>query len=163
MPKQSSILYTVFSIKEKNTKYEIRNTRYKKSAGFGLIEIILSVVLIIAIATGLFATAGTFLIRRKSDLQAIAAKIASKDIEYLRNLSFASLPGTTTPGPNGCPQPPITSDPDLVKLPDGKCSRTITNYTGDTNIKQITITIRWQENNISKNLVMDTLIYANGL
>ena len=137
MPKQSSILYTVFSIKEKNTKYEIRNTRYKKSAGFGLIEIILSVVLIIAIATGLFATAGTFLIRRKSDLQAIAAKIASKDIENLRAATFSSLPA---PGTYSC----VITDSDLSNLPNCCGDRTITNYTGDTNIKQITITIRWQ-------------------
>lgn len=128
----------------------------KAKEGFGLIEIILSVVLIIAIATGLFTTAGTFLIRRKSDLQAIAAKIASKDIENLRGTPFSSLPA---PGAYSC----AITDSDLSKLPASCGDRTITNYTGDPDIKQVTITIRWQEKGIAKSLVMDTLIYANGL
>lgn len=123
-------------------------------AGFGLIEIILSVVLIIAIVTALFASSGTFFIRRSSDLQSIAAKIASKDIENLRGISFSSLPTTAT-----C----SIIDSDLTKLPNSCGDRTITNYTDDSNIKQVTITIRWQEKGIAKNLVMDTLIYANGL
>ncbi len=127
----------------------------KSKEGFGLIEILLSVVLIIAIVTALFSSSGTFLIRRSSDLQAIAAKIASKDIENLRGTSFFSLPSSGI-----C----TISDSDFSKMPSGACGdRTITNYTGDTNIKQVTITIRWTEKGISKSYVMDTLIYANGL
>lgn len=167
MPKRSSILYTVFSIKEKNTKYppkarlarggKILDTRYKKSEGFGLIEILLSVVLIIAIVTALFASSGTFLIRRGSDLQSIASKIASKDIESLRDQSFSSLPAA---GTYTC----VIVDTDLSNLGAGACGdRTVSNYTGDANIKQITVTIRWQQSGKSKSLVMDTLIYTNGL
>lgn len=130
------------------------STLLRAKEGFGLIEIILSVVLIIAIVTALFALSGTFFIRRSSDLQSIAAKIASKDIENLRAATFSSLPASAT-----C----SITDSDLSKLPSGCGDRTITDYTDDPNIKQVTITIRWQEKSIAKSLVMDTLIYANGL
>lgn len=135
----------------------ITNHWRRRRAGFGLIEILLSVVLIIAIVTALFASSGTFLIRRGSDLQSIASKIASKDIETLRGQSFSSLPAA---GTYTC----VIVDTDLSKLGSGACGdRTVANYTGDANIKQITVTIRWQQSGKSKSLVMDTLIYTNGL
>ena len=56
MPTRSSILYKVFCIKEfvgKNTRYLILNTRYRKSKGFSLIELLVVITIIaILIAAG---------------------------------------------------------------------------------------------------------------
>ncbi|HCS78985.1 TPA: hypothetical protein DIV55_04555 [Patescibacteria group bacterium] len=139
-------------------------TRNNVHGGFTLVEILLSLFFIIAIVTILFSTSGSLLTRRRSDQQSIAAKVATKDIEYLRGLAFASLPATSPPGPSGCLQLGGSTDPDLTKLRDGKCARTITNYEGNAIIKQTTVTVYWDnDNGVEQQLKMDTLIYESGL
>ena len=140
-------------------------TRNNVHGGFTLVEILLSLFFIIAIVTILFSTSGSLLTRRRSDQQSIAAKVATKDIEYLRGLAFASLPATSPPGPSGCLQLGGSTDPDLTKLRDGKCARTITDYAPpSTIIKQTTVTVYWDnDNGVEQQLKMDTLIYESGL
>lgn len=120
--------------------------------GFSLLEIILSLFLIIAIGFLLFSVSGTLFTTRSSRLQQVASKIATKDIENLRNTQFASLPAS---GP--------FTDADLAKLPQSSASRIITDYSGNPKIKHVTLTINWVDKNVSKNLTTDTLIYENGL
>lgn len=90
--------------------------------------------------------------RHASNLQGIAAKIASKEIEKLRNTDFATLPSSGS-----------FTDPDLPKLPSGAAVRTIANYQSSTQIKQATITVTWQVNGANRQVFMDTLIYQNGI
>ena len=127
--------------------------RYKLCVrGFSLIEIVLALFLVMALLSILFTSTGTYIHSRNSNLQSIAAKIASREIENLRNTDFGSLPGTSS-----------FSDSDLTKLPSGTTNRTVSNYQSDVDIKQITVIIGWTEKGVAKQLVMDTLISRNGL
>ncbi|EKD62558.1 MAG: hypothetical protein ACD_52C00128G0001, partial [uncultured bacterium] len=81
------------------------------------------------------------------------SKIATKQIENLRNTDFASLPGSGN-----------FADSDLSQLPQGTATRTITDYQPpSTEIKDVLITVAWVENDAPKQVQMETLIYKNGL
>ncbi len=123
---------------------------------FTLIEVLLSVFFLIAMVTILLSASGTLLHTRKSNLETIAAKIATKQIENLRNTDFDSLPGSGT-----------FSDTELPQLPQGVANRAITNATIDSqvepDVKDVSITITWTENGIPKQFKTETLIYKYGL
>ena len=55
------------------------------------------------------------------------------------------------------------SDSDLSKLPSGVGTRTLSNYQSSTDIKQVTVTVTWQQNNNQKKIDLATLIYRNGI
>lgn len=130
-----------------------------RSPAFSLIEVLLSMFLILALVTILFAASGTYRHSRNSQLQTIATKIASREIENLRKTAFASLPGTGA----------ITGDPDLPNLPSGTAERTVANYppncspTCSPDIKQITVTVNWTEGGVARTISQDTIISKNGL
>ena len=130
------------------------------NSGFALIEILLALILILVIIAILFSASGTFLTTRRSNLQTIAAKIASCEIEQLRNTAFASIAtGTDVDISTPCNQ-------DISKLPAPKSAkRTITDYgsPADPDIKQVNIRVTWTENNASREIKMETLIAENGL
>jgi len=148
-------------------KFPVSSLKFKvPKEGFTLVEILLSLFFIIAIVTILFSTSGSLLTRRQSDLQSIAAKIATKEIERLRSVPFTNFQNGTE-GNFNCGN---NGDPDLTKLRAGCLARIVTDY-GDgppinssTKIVQVTVEVRWNnDNNVQKNLRMDTLIYESGL
>lgn len=128
-----------------------------RKGGFTLIEVLLFLLVVLALVTILLSSAGSLTKTRSANLESIAAKIASCEIEGLRKLAFASLPGS---GSVGAP-----CDADLSKLPAGSATRTVAGYGSppDPDIKQITISVTWTEKGIAKNVKMDTLIYKYGL
>ncbi|OGE04309.1 hypothetical protein A3I53_00960 [Candidatus Curtissbacteria bacterium RIFCSPLOWO2_02_FULL_40_13b] len=128
--------------------------------GFTLVEILLSIFLILAIVSILFATSGTFVSSRKSSLQGVATKIASREIENLRNTAFASLPNC--PSPTGC-NITVAEEPDLSKLPSSSATKTIDDYESSNKIKLVTINVNWTENAATQNIKLETLISENGL
>src|SRR3990167_11395202 len=71
------------------TRYPLPTTN---SPGFSYIEILLSLFLIIALIAILLTTSTTYIHSRRTNLQTIATKMASCEIERLRKLAFASLP-----------------------------------------------------------------------
>ena len=125
--------------------------------GFTLIEIVLSLLLILAILTVFFAGSGTYTASRGTNLAGIATKIATRQIETLRKVDYASLP--SCPSPTGC----NISDSDLVKLPSGSAKQFIDTYESSTDIKQVTVVVDWVVSGANKNIKLDTLIYKNGL
>lgn len=135
-----------------NSDKKTTNHKHKRS-GFTLIEILIIVFIIAILGTILLTTSGTLSQRHNSNLQSRAAKVASKEIERLRNLNFASLPGTGS----------VTGDPDLSKLPSGTALRTVTNYQGSSQIKQVNVTVTWQVNGNDRQISMETLIYQYGI
>ena len=133
------------------TVYELR-TQYCKPAGFTLIEIVISLFIIIAIITILLTTSSVQLASRGSNLQGVAVKIASRQIETLRKTDFSLLPQS---GP--------FADPDLAKLPQSSAQRTIGDYQSDEDIKVVTIQVTWVVGGAAKETKLETLIYKNGL
>ncbi len=148
----SSQLIVHRSAKKTVNREPVTVNRRQRRLGFTLIEILLSLFLIMALAAMLFSSSATLVQSRSTNLQSQATKIASKDIECLRNTTFNSLPGTCT-----------FAQADLNKLPQANATRTISNYQSSTKIKQVSEVITWQENNNPRQIKMDTLIYEYGL
>ncbi len=125
----------------------------QKTGGFSLIEIVLSMFVILAIVSILFTVSATYNVSRKSSLQGIAADIADRQIETLRNTAYTSISlGTSS-----------FTDSNLTKLPGGTTNQTVTTYQSSLDIKQVSILISWTESGIAKSFSMDTLIYKNGI
>lgn len=135
----------------------------KKSEGFSLVEILLALFFAAALGTILLTSTGTLSTGYRSNLQSLATKIASKDIENLRKLDFAQLPFDTG---QTCLQDYAT---DLAKLPNPCHKRSVSNFQNDADIKLITATITWYESGAQECALstcvikMTTLIYKNGL
>lgn len=125
----------------------------KKQPGFSLVEVLLFMLLALAMATILITSLGGLSKTRGVNLEATASQIASREIENLKNTPFTSLPSSGA-----------ILDPDREKLSsDATATRTVANYQGNTNIKQITITVDWTEKGVSKQIAMVTLIYEYGI
>lgn len=133
-------------------RFGFKVSSLKFATAFTLVEILITVFIILVLGIILLTTSGTLTQRHSSNLQSIAAKVASKEIERLRDIDYASLP---TSGP--------VSDSDLSKLPTGAATRTITNYQSSTVIKQVSVTVTWEINGANRQVSMDTLIYQNGI
>lgn len=145
--------------KRETTNYKLPAINCK-SAGFTLVEILLSLFLILAIVSILLATSGTFVSSRKASLQSIATKIASCEIEQLRKTAFANI----TTGDDVDIGAPCNED--LFKLPvPSSAKRTIADYgtPPDPDIKQVAIRVTWTENNAFQEIKLETLISENGL
>ncbi|KKT45964.1 MAG: hypothetical protein UW37_C0036G0009 [Candidatus Gottesmanbacteria bacterium GW2011_GWA2_44_17] len=125
-------------------------------SGFALIEIVLSTFLILIFVSIVLSASGTFIATRKSNLAYIAAKIASRHLEFLRKSTWTEItalpPGTVS-----------ISDPDLAKLPTSAATRSIGNYQTSSRIKQVIMKITWKENNANRELKMVSLFTENGM
>ena len=120
--------------------------------GFSLIELLIALFFIAALTTILLTASGTLFTTRRGKLQTTAARIASKDIEYLRNLTFTSLPIGVT----NC------AYPELANLPNSTCTRTISDY-GNLEILKVKVRVTWNNEDVLDNVTIDTLISRNGL
>ena len=152
-----------------NSKWSIENGKQKPihhlpftihhrlwRPGFTLIEILLALLIIIAMLAIFFTTSSTYVSSRSTNLQSIASKIASCEIEQLRKTDYSTLVNGTTNIQTPC-------DQDLPKLPQRQATRTLTDYSGNNKIKQAIILITWVDNSANKNIRMETLIYEFGL
>lgn len=129
--------------------------RYTVRPGFTLVEILVSLLIIIAIIVVLFATTGTLSSSRGSNLQTVAAKIASRQVETLRKTDYSSLPNC----PSGC----SFADSDIAQLPSGTATQTLATYGGSADMKLVTIQVNWTMQGAPRQLKIDTLIYKDGI
>ncbi len=125
---------------------------HQQRPGFMFIDLLLTLLFATTLIMLLLVTATTLTQTFKTNLQSIATRIATKKIEDLRKTSYASLPT------NG-----YFSDPDLIKLPSGSANLTMVNYQSSVDIKQATITVNWIQNEAPKQIIINTLIYKNGI
>ena len=85
-------------------------------------------------------------------MQSVASRIATTEIENLRKTDYAFLPSSGA-----------FTDPDLAKLTSASASLTISDYQASADIKQATVTINWIQNGSPRQVILDTLIYKNGI
>src|SRR3990167_3024907 len=126
--------------------------------GFSYVEILLSMFLILAFIAILLTTSTVYIHSRRTNLQTMATKMASCEVERLRKLPFSQLP--TLDG-----QFDATCTADLSKLPAGTTLRLIAGYGSPANpkIKQITTAVNWTEKGLAQQIKLETLISENGL
>ena len=94
----------------------------------------------------------------KSKHMSLAKEIASKQIEGKRNISYENLVNDTT----------AISDSNISLLPNGSgtvvvedCDPTI--CTNSENIKKVTVTVLWKDNNKNQSIILNTLIGEGGV
>lgn len=124
--------------------------------GFSYVEILLSLFLILALVAILLTTSATYIHSRRTNLQTIATKMASCEIERLRKLAFSQLPAVDGQFDAACTA-------DLSKLPSSSTLRTITDYGGNSKIEQVTVQVNWTEKGNAQQIKLETLISENGL
>ena len=138
------------------TKKVVRCRRLRP--GFSYVEILLSMFLILALVAILLTTSTVYIHSRRTNLQTIATKMASCEIERLRKLNFTSV--------NSLP-PSDTFDAsctnDLPKLPAGTTVRLVADFSSNPKIKQITTAVSWTEKGLAQQIKLETLISENGL
>ena len=134
-------------------------TIHRKAPGFSYVEILLSLFLILALVAILLTTSATYIHSRRTNLQTIATKMASCEIERLRKLAFASLPA------NGTGAIDASCTANLSKLPAGTTTRLVADFGSPANpkIKQITVAVNWTEKGNAQQIKLETLISENGL
>jgi prepilin-type N-terminal cleavage/methylation domain-containing protein len=98
-------------------------------SGFSLMEVIITIFIIGALAAIFAAALNLARLTRDSKFQDIALRVASQQLESERALGYAS----TTSG--------SFSDPLLALLPAGTATTTISAYNAKT--KQVTVTVTW--------------------
>lgn len=94
----------------------------------------------------------------KSRHLSLAREIASKQIEDKRNISFANLVNDSA----------AVSDPRINLLPDGSGTVTVEDCssqicTRSENVKQVSVTVSWKDNNKNVTITLKTLIGEGGL
>ena len=156
------------SSRTENKKHKTRNNSRKFQAsgfkfqvlkeGFSYIEILLSMFLILALVAILLTTSTTYIHSRRTNLQTIATKMASCEIERLRKLNFTSV--SSLP-PSDTFDASCTND--LSKLPTGTTVRLVADFSSNPKIKQITTAVSWTEKGLAQQIKLETLISENGL
>ena len=157
MPRASRTFDNLHLTFDRIVKCQVSSVKCSRRQGFTLIEVVLSIFIILAIVTILLIASGSYTTSRGSNLQGIAGKIASREMENLRNTAYASLP--VCPSPDGC----TFTDSDLSKLPSSSAKRFVDTYQSSADMKLVTIQIDWTVNGAAKQSKINTLIYKNGL
>ena len=102
MPSRSRILYKVFCIREfveKNTRYLILNTRYRKSKGFTLIELLVVITLFGIVSTLITASYTTF---ERNQRIRNATQTLKNDLRLVQNKALAGDKGVSNVPGSDC-------------------------------------------------------------
>jgi len=120
--------------------------------GFTIIETTIALLLIIVTVTIFGVALSSLPLTKTARNQNIAYHIAAKKMEELRDTQFASLPAGSS-----------FTDPVLLNLNGAQASFTLEDYQGSSQIKTATVTVQWQEESRTRDVVLETLISDKGL
>ena len=129
-------------------------SKYSASGGFTLIEIVISIVLLSLVFLMYQTMLDTVRFTDRARFDDIGLSIAVEQMEIYRAMDFNLLPDA----------PVSVSDPDLVKLPDGSGTVTVTDYgSADSGIKQVLVEIEWDDKGASRVVSLDSLVTNGGV
>lgn len=130
----------------------------EKENGFSLIESLLIVVIIGSVVFLIASLPNAMMLIGKSRHLSLAREIAAKQIEDKRTINYSNLVNDNSP----------IADPRLSLLPEGDgtvevedCDPSI--CTQGENIKQVMVTVRWQDNNKLQTITLKTMIGEGGI
>jgi hypothetical protein len=126
-------------------------THNKNQVGISLIEVVVSIFMIFVLVVFYASALNTVALNRKLRYENLAYHIANKQMETLRNTSYNSLP------PNG-----VIVDTQLSQIPSGAGSFTVTDYPGYSGVKEIVVTVTWNDG-INKQTELKTLAGLAGI
>ena len=155
--------------KQTSQTSELRSQIWRRRRpGFSLVEMIVTIFLIAIISTILITSTNSLHTRRRTDLSALAGKIASSELERVRNLEFSSI----APYSNRDCSSEFIQSSSPTYLPNCQISQTVycyplagadPNCIPNPNVKQVSITIQLKYHNKTKTAVVETLISSGGL
>ena len=125
---------------------------FKSRRGFTLVELVVALGLIAITLFCYFAVLKTVTLTRFAKHQALAYQVAVKKIEELKAVPFGSLPVTGS-----------FTDSALTALPQAQANLTVTDHGGSASVKEITVTISWQESVGAKNIQLKTMLTNGGI
>lgn len=132
--------------------------KVKLESGFSLIESLLVTVMVGVIVVLMANLPNAMNLVNKSKHSSLAREIASKQIEDKRTIQYANLVNDNSP----------IVDSRLVLLPEGSgvvivedCDPLI--CTNGEQIKQVTTTVNWKDNNKPQTVTLKTMIGEEGL
>ncbi len=88
---------------------------------------------------------------KKARRQNIAYHVANKQMESLRSTPYASLPSSGS-----------IVDSLLTQIPSGAGSYTVANYPGYTGVKEIVVTVTWNDG-LARSVVLKSLAGTGGI
>lgn len=130
----------------------------KNQQGVSLVELLLVIVVIASVVLLLSNIPNALSLINKSKHSSLAREIAAKQIEDKRVIKYANLVNDSSP----------ILDSRLNLLPQGNGTVTVEDCdpkicTNGEHVKQITITVSWQDNNKSQTVTLKTMISEGGL
>jgi len=123
----------------------------KKQQGTSVIEVVVSLFMVSVLLVFYVSALGTVAMSRKLRNENYAYHVANTQMETLRATAFASLPSSGT-----------ISNSLLSLLPSGAGSFTVGNYPGYNNMKEIVVTVTWNDG-LSRSVVLKTLSGNGGI
>lgn len=130
----------------------------KEEKGFSLVESLLVVVIIGSVVLLIANIPNALMLIAKSRHVSLAREIAVKQIEDKRTINYVNLVNDNSP----------VSDTRLSLLPEGSgtvevgdCDPSI--CTQGEDIKQVTITVSWRDNNKIQTITLKTMIGEGGI
>lgn len=142
----------------KSTHYQLPTTHSRVKPAFTLVEILVFLLVVLALVLVLLTSAGTLDKSRSVNFSGVAGKIASCEMERLRGLNYTVLPANGTSAIGS----PCNADLSKLQSPNS-ADRTIVDYTGDPDIKQITIEVTWTEAGVQQSSKLVTLRSRYGI
>ncbi|MDD5416006.1 MAG: prepilin-type N-terminal cleavage/methylation domain-containing protein [Candidatus Daviesbacteria bacterium] len=133
-------------------------TKMKSESGFSLIESLLVVVVVGLLVFLLASIPNSLILITKSKHVSLAREIAVKQIEDKRTINYANLVTDNSP----------ISDSRLAALPQGSGTVTVgdcdpTICTNGEQIKEITVSLNWLDNNKTQTLTLKAMIGEGGI
>jgi prepilin-type N-terminal cleavage/methylation domain-containing protein len=127
-------------------------TKKQNLRGYTIIEVLISLFIIASIVLLFVAANQAFLLNRNARYRETAVRIASSQLNVLRNTAYNSLPATGTFSHNL-----------LSTLPQGTANQTITSF--DSRTKEVRITVTWREATaaVTQKAELTSLITQGGL
>lgn len=130
----------------------------KKESGVSLIESLLVVVIIGVLVFLLASIPNSLMLITKSRHLSLVREIAVKQIEDERTINYLNLVDGTSP----------INDPRLATLLQGSGTVTVqdcdpTICTNEENVKQVTVSLNWIDNNKTQTLTLKTMIGEGGI
>jgi len=122
-----------------------------KQSGFSLIEVAISFFILMVMVVLYGSALNLVGMSKKLRNENYAYHIAGKQMENLRAIVYESLP------PSGS-----IVDPLLAELPSGAGSYTVIDYPGYAGLKEITVTVTWNDG-VAKEIEVKTLAGTGGI
>ena len=141
-------------------EFNDHNMDKKNQAGLSLIEVLISMLLISVLFVLFQSALNSVILVRQTSKEDLAYHVASKEMEALRGVSYASLTNANSVTCTSDPGDPISQ---MLGQIQGSCVYSVTSdYGGMSGVKQITVTVSWTDR-ILKQVTVQTLAGSGGI